>query len=202
MCVRISNESSNARDSRKFKVRLPARRSTVLRRRCIEFRADFPWTWWTQRDVTSQWGFMGTLHRSALSCHKHHKYSGGSPATSVRGKGIYRLVSQQGIELGWSCLKGTQDRVQGSQSTATLQSPTDWWAPPRDQGADSRTEKAQSKPPLLLDPTVPPPSTADAQPPSHHFPLLTHPGDLPMFLKSDFTKLLELCSLRNVSSLW
>jgi hypothetical protein len=43
-------------------------------------------------------------------------------------------------------------------------------------------DKARSKPLLLLDPRVPPPSTADAQLPSHHFLLLTLPGDLPMFL--------------------
>jgi hypothetical protein len=36
----------------------------------------------------------------------------------------------------------------------------------------------------------------------HHFPLLTCPGDLPMILQSeDFTKLLEVCNLRNGSRL-
>jgi hypothetical protein len=37
---------------------------------------------------------------------------------------------------------------------------------------------------------------------THHFPLLTRPSDLPMFLQSeDFTKLLQLRSLRNGSRL-
>jgi hypothetical protein len=37
-------------------------------------------------------------------------------------------------------------------------------------------------PPQVLDPTDYPPTMADAQPPSHHFLLLTHPGDSTMVL--------------------
>jgi hypothetical protein len=43
----------------------------------------------------------------------------------------------------------------------------------------SRMYRAQSKPPLLLDPTVSPPSNVDNWLPSHHFSLLMHSGDLP-----------------------
>jgi hypothetical protein len=68
----------------------------------------------------------------------------------------------------WTGMKSSHkntDRAQGSPSTATFQSLKDWRPQPHDQGADSRRNRAQSKPPQLLDPTVPPPSTADAQPP-------------------------------------
>jgi hypothetical protein len=58
------------------------------------------------------------------------------------------------------------------------------------------TRQSQSKPPLLLVPTVTPPSMADAQSLFQHFAFLMLPGDLPMFLQSEnFTQLLELGNL-------
>jgi hypothetical protein len=104
----------------------------------------------------------------------------------------------------WTGMKSSHrdtDRAQGSRSNATLQclGPK---PQPRDQEAYCRKDIAQSKPPQVLNATIPPPSTADPQSP-HHFPCVMRPGDLPMVLQSeDFTKLLELCSLKAAAGLW
>jgi hypothetical protein len=201
MWIRVSNESGNVRESWKFGDWLAARRSIALKGQCTEFSQGFPWTWWTQREVRSQWGFVGTLNRSALSWHKLHKYSGRSSATSVCRTGICRLVYQKSCGLGWSRLTGTQTEPKAPAPPTpssrpltegpnyVIREPT-----PGRRGLSQNRRFLQIQ--QFLHPALQMPSC----------PLTISRfwriQDITIVPQSeDFTKVLELCSLRNGSRL-